>query len=140
MKAILDVISSVEVAMNMRASFAVAALVVIAGNSPVLPGVAHASTPSVPEARASFICNYATIVSPSQHNVPVYRSHQTRAKAVGALPPNAPVYICNEQGQWYQIRFDGPCATRATNGLRVERTQGCKVGWIKRKYIEVKSG
>jgi hypothetical protein len=90
--------------------------------------------------RAAFICNYAVAIAKRGNRAFVYRSPRSDAKLVSSLVFNAPVYVCDEQGQWYQVRFDGACKGRFDNGLRLDRTQRCSAGWMRKQNVDVQSG
>ena len=90
--------------------------------------------------RASFVCNYAITIAKQGSRVFVYGSPRSDAKVVSKLVSNAPVYVCDEQGQWYQVRFNGTCKNRFNNGLRVEHARLCPVGWMRKRNVDVQSG
>lgn len=90
--------------------------------------------------RASFVCNYAIAIAKRGNRASVYRSPRSDAKLVSSLVSNAPVYVCDQQGQWYQVRFGGACNRRFDSGLRVERTQRCSEGWMRQRNVDVQSG
>jgi len=53
------------------------------------------------------------------------------------------MYICDEQGEWFKIFYagkDGLCSQMSSNGLDVQKTKGCRSGWIEKKLIDVISG
>jgi len=114
---------------------------IIGGGSIAFPAPSQTigilDTSSIP---VSIACNYAITITRQGGRVLVYRSPRSNAKVVSRLPSNTPVYVCDEQRQWYQVRFSGNCKGRFNNGLREDLAQRCPVGWIRKQNVDVKSG
>ena len=114
---------------------------IVGSGSPLLSAPTQTNSDALARiSQASYLCNYAVAIAKKGNRVPVYRSPRSGAKVVSKLPSNAPVYVCDEQVKWYQVRFNGSCKRRFNDGLRVERARLCSVGWIRKSNVDVLSG
>jgi len=104
------------------------------------PTISHASDVHSAAGWTSYICNYAVTVTGAGPGAPVYRRPAARSKVIARLPAGAPVYICDENRQWYEVHFNEACAVRSTDGLKSERARLCPVGWMRSSTVEVLSG
>ena len=96
------------------------------------------------DVRNSDRCNFAKVKPPSQSAfIPVRTGAASRFRRRDTLRDGQEVYICDERGDWYKVFYSGPagpCRNESGNGLNVEKTKGCRSGWVEKKWIEVISG
>jgi hypothetical protein len=94
---------------------------------------------------APYICNLAKVSKMGIAKHITVRSGPTdTSPRIDQLNPGAFVYICDENSGWFKV-FYGDAANRCgpespKAGLDVRKTQTCKSGWVREKWIEVLSG
>lgn len=114
----------------------VAVLAIVSAN-PGTSGHTHARDASV----LGNLCNYAKVNRTQYHNTVVLRSGPgMRYRSTGNLLPQRVVYVCDEEGDWFKVYFDGLCNRRSTRGLDIRYVTRCRSGWVLRNKIQVISG
>ena len=114
---------------------------IVGSGSPLLSASTQTNNDALARiSQASYICNYAVAIAKKGNRASVYRSPRSYARVVAKLRSNAPVYVCDGQVDWYQVRFNGSCKRRFNDGLRVERARLCSIGWMRKRIVDVRSG
>ncbi len=90
------------------------------------------------------LCNFAKLNRKGlQSNVSVRSGPGAKFSRIDTLHDGAIVYTCDEGRGWYKVSYgdvNSPCGMVSPSGLEMNKTAGCKSGWIKREWIEVLSG
>jgi hypothetical protein len=119
-------------------------LAVLALPMVLLPVSVPAQSPSG-NASASYVCNLAQVKDHiGQGDYATVRSCPgAQFRKTDRLLSRRDVYICDEDGKWFKVFYSGPsrpCGQTFSNGLDVQKTKGCRSGWIEKKWIDVISG
>ena len=106
----------------------------------IYPGLVMAQTPT-----SSYTCNFAKVKLGSEQvtHIPVRAGAGSSFRRVDKLLSGQEVYICDERGDWFKVFYsgpDGPCGSTSKNGLDVQKTKGCRFGWVEKRWIDVISG
>ena len=91
----------------------------------------------------NYLCNYAKVYHLERgSHLSVRSGAGLRFAKVGSLSEGTFVYICDEHGDWFEVFYgsDTPCGSEIADGIRRNKTSGCKSGWVNRKWIDVLSG
>jgi hypothetical protein len=94
---------------------------------------------------ASYVCNLARV---KDHiglgdYAAVRSGPGAQFRKTDRLLSGREVYVCDEHGEWLKVFYSGPnrpCGPTFSNGLDVQKTKGCRSGWIEKKWIDVISG
>jgi hypothetical protein len=90
------------------------------------------------------LCNFAKVVHIRSGAHLTVRSGASRQFIkIDRLSNGAPVYICDERGDWFEISYsdpNGPCGAQSPKGMDIRKANTCKSGWVRKKWIEVLSG
>lgn len=92
-----------------------------------------------------YTCNSAKVelTSGQGNSVAVRVGPGHRFREIDKLGSGHRVYICDEQGDWFEIFYSGsdaPCGSSSDSGLDVRKAKGCRSGWVEKKWINVISG
>ena len=105
----------------------------------------HTGLATAQSASSSYTCNFAKvkISSGGPAHVSVRTGAGPKFQQIDTLDSGREVYICDESGDWFKIFYsgpDGPCGATSENGLDVQKTKGCKSGWVEKRWVDVISG
>ena len=106
-----------------------------------LASVSIAAVPARAARAPPFLCNLAKVVgSKGARRVVVRIKPRSRSAQVGTLSYGAPIYICDEQGDWYKVFYAGACGDEHPQGIKSDKVRSRKLGWLPRSRVKVISG
>jgi hypothetical protein len=93
----------------------------------------------------SYVCNFARMKRRSERGASavVLSGAGRQFRTIDHVHRNTPLYICDELEGWFKVFYsgpNGPCSSVEITGLDVQKTKGCRSGWIEKKWVQVISG